>query len=188
MAEKHGFSWIKNTIFAIAIIILTSFVVIYGIQTFYDRPEYTDYCPEIRSAEYVNTSVRCEQLNGKWTTFDGPKPVDGTNGYCDLDYYCRQDYEKENKKYSKNLFIITLPIGIILLLIGGALFSLEAVGAGIMGGGVVTLIYGAGNYWPDASDVFRFLISLVGLIIVIILAYWLNKQLKAKRRFFWKRK
>ncbi|OIO42129.1 hypothetical protein COU56_02180 [Candidatus Pacearchaeota archaeon CG10_big_fil_rev_8_21_14_0_10_31_9] len=187
MAKKeHSFSWIKNIIFAIAIIVLTSFVVIYGIQAFYDRPEYNNYCPEIRSAEYVNSSARCEQLNGRWNTFDGPKPVDGPNGYCDLDYYCRQDYEAVNKIYSRNLFIITVPIGIILLLVGGALFSLEAVGAGIMGGGVVTLIYGAGNYWPDATDIFRFIISLVGLVIVIFLAYWLNKELKRKR--FWKRK
>jgi len=81
MAKKeHSFSWIKNIIFAIAIIVLTSFVVIYGIQAFYDRPEYNNYCPEIRSAEYVNSSARCEQLNGRWNTFDGPKPEDGPNG------------------------------------------------------------------------------------------------------------
>jgi len=190
---------IKNIIFGLAIIILTSFVVIYGMQSFYPRPVYEDFCSQKRSLELANTQPTCEAKEGKWINYNYEIPRSvvaeekNPTGYCDLDYYCRQDYEAESKKYSKNLFVMTVPIGIILLVIGAALFNLEAVGAGIMGGGIVTLIYGAGNYWPEATDVFRFIISLVGLIVVIFLTYWLNNRIteKKKSKFslkFWKKK
>jgi len=61
-----------------------------------------------------------------------------------------------------------------------------------MGGGIITIIYGSIRYWEFAGDLFRFILSLIGLIFVIILAYWLNNRqkkgkswkftLKARRR------
>ena len=107
-------------------------------------------------------------------------------GYCDYDFTCRQEYEDFQEIYSRNLFIITIIIGIILLTFGGALFELEAVGAGLMGGGITTILYGSVRYWPYAGDPLRFILSLVGLILVILFAYWLNKKTKRKgiKRFF----
>ena len=56
------------------------------------------------------------------------------------------------------------------------LFSLESVGAGLMGGGIGTLIYGAGGYWEYAEDWIRFLSSVIGLVVLIWFAYWWNKK------------
>ena len=85
------------------------------------------------------------------------------------------------------LVIITVPVGVILIVVGAALFALEAVGAGIMLAGIVTLIYGAANYWPNANNMIRFIISLAGLVLVIILAYWINKKYKEKNKGFFKK-
>jgi hypothetical protein len=174
---------IKNFIIGIAIMILTSFVAIYGINTFYqEAPQYEKYCGNVTYPGFeINTSQLCTSYGGKWnpTYMDSryPSPVKtGPEGYCDLTYYCNQQYTEESKIYSKNLFLITVPIGVILIGIGGALFALEAVGAGIMLGGIITLIYGATKYWANAGNPFRFGISLLGLIIVIAIAYWLNKK------------
>lgn len=165
--------------------ILTAFVAIYGIQTFYEeRPDWNKYCGNITYPNFeINTSAQCEAFNGKWNPTYPDRyamPVKTTpnspTGYCDLAYFCNQDYENASKIYSRNLFIISVPVGVVLIAIGGALFALESVGAGIMLGGIITLIYGAGEYWPNAGNQFKFGISLLGLIIVIILAYWLNKR------------
>ncbi|MEM3113437.1 MAG: hypothetical protein QXI33_03380 [Candidatus Pacearchaeota archaeon] len=183
---------IKNIIIGLAITILTSFVAIYGILAFYgDAPQWDNYCGNIQSPLYeINTSQHCEAIGGKWNptyTNKYAQPIPAKTlpeGYCDLYYYCNMELQEAQKIYSKNLFLITVPVGVVLLVIGGALFGLEAVGSGIMLGGIVTLIYGAGSYWPNANNLFRFLTSLVGLILVIILAYWLNKKYEKQSRSF----
>ena len=186
---------IKNIIIGLAITILASFVAIYGILAFYgDAPQWDKYCENIPNV-YVNISSECENLGGKWnpTYADRGAPVaipqkivSGESGYCDLYYDCNMNLQEAQKTYSKNLFLITVPVGVLLLIIGAALFALEAVGAGIMLAGIVTLIYGAGNYWANAGNMFRFLISLLGLILVIILAYWLNKKYEKEKKGFFK--
>jgi len=172
--------------------ILASFVAIYGILTFYgDAPQWDVYCKDIIQPYYeINTSQQCENLGGKWNPTYADRyaaPVKGTpNGYCDLYYDCNLKLTEAQKIYSKNLFLITVPVGVLLIIIGGALFGLEAVGAGIMLGGIVTLIYGATSYWPNAGNPFKFGISLAGLILVILLAYWLNKKYEKEKKGFFK--
>src|SRR3989338_3404880 len=162
---------IKNILIGLAITILGSFVAIYGILAFYgEAPQWDKYCGSILQPLYeINTSQQCSDLNGKWnpTYTDGryaPTPVkSGLVGYCDLYYDCNLQLQKSQESYSRTLFIITVPVG-----------------AGIMLAGIVTLIYGAANYWPNANNMIRFIISLAGLVLVIILAYWINKKYKEK--------
>lgn len=189
---------IKNIVLGIAITFLSFLVIFTGIQTFYSSPDWEDFCGSIYSKtipKLVDENTVCTQEakqcpDGTYVSRDPKNNCEFLS--CDFQIIqqreydkCQKDYETSNEKYSKNLFIITLILGIFLLLLGGKLFNLEAVGAGIMGGGVITLIYGAGSYWQYAGDWFRFAVSIVGLILVIYLAYWLNshrKKLTKKRR------
>ncbi|MDP3992461.1 MAG: hypothetical protein Q8P79_03085, partial [Nanoarchaeota archaeon] len=86
------------------------------------------------------------------------------------------------KERSKKVFFLALPIGIAIIALGAFFFGLEAVGAGLMGGGVGTLIYGSGAYWPYTQNWLRFLLSLAGLVILIWFAYFWNKRRKKKRK------
>lgn len=175
---------IKNILIGIAIVILTSFVVIYGVQTFYPGPEYEDFCEAGR--EPIPEKIDEGLVGGTCATVSpdsrdeccinrGYEEYEEDTGRC-IGNACYNKYEEAREPYSRNLFIITTIIGLILLGIGVYLFKLEAVGAGIMGGGIVTLIYGSGQYWRYSGDAFKFIISLVGLIIVIFLAYHFNKK------------
>jgi len=168
---------VKNVVIGIAIIVLTTLVVGFGIQTFYSSPEYNDFCPEVRTLEIIETSEQCGNIGGQWTS-EIMKCISEPclKGYCDRDFKCRNDYSDADETYSRNLFIIAIIMGLILIGVGGALFNLEAVGAGLMGGGITTLLYGAIRYWRFAGDAFRFVLSLIGLIIVIMFAYWLNRR------------
>lgn len=170
-----SFMAIKNTLLGLAIIILTLFVVVYGIHTFYPSSEYEDYCSPAN--EFVSSEDKCLELGGNWVSYNSLKSTD-VEGYCDQNFYCNEKYNLAREDYAKNIFFITLPLGIFILLLGGYFFHLTVVGAGIMGGGIGTLLYGVFGYWSYGEDWLKFVLSLIGLILLIWFVYWLNRKKK----------
>ena len=170
---------LKNIILGIAIVILTIFVIVNGIGVFYPKVEYSDFC----AAEVIETQERCEEIGATWEVYDGVRRLfEGEKGFCDRNFKCRDRYDDAREERAKKVFYVALPFGILILLVGGFLFYLEAVGAGLMGGGVGTIVYAAGSYWRYGEDLFRFIISLLGLVSVIFLAYWFNKKFGKKKK------
>ena len=178
---------LRNIIFGIAIFVLTIFVGIYGISTLYgEAPAYDKYCPN----NLINQSL-CESNGGVWVNnsqvvadVSGPKTIPVGGGYCQYDYTpCQKSWDDAQEKYYKKVFLTALPLGILVIFLGAAVFGLESVGAGLMLGGVGIMIYGTGIYWRFTNDLMKFLISLVGLVVLIWFAYWFNKKDKG----FWKR-
>jgi hypothetical protein len=172
----------RNLILGIAIFILTIFVGVYGINTFYGKaPQYNDYCPVITP----QTQAECIKMNGIWIDYNTDIPpekalVSGNSptGYCDVYTYCQKQLENAEKPYYKGIFIIAVPLGIIIIALGLLIFHLEAVGLGLMSGGIGLIVYGAGSYWRFADDVVKFVLSLIGLIVLILMAYYFNQRLK----------
>lgn len=179
---------IKNVVLGIAIVILTIFVTVYGISVFYPSVDYDNYCGDVKMG-VISTSQECELVGGQWSEYDAELRVEsGESGYCDRYYECQNEYDAAREVRAKKVFYFAIPLGIILIFVGGYLFGLEAVGAGLMGGGVGTIVYGAGNYWQYGDDLFRFVISLLGLAAVIYLAYWFNARSKKKKGLlFWRK-
>jgi len=164
---------IKNFVLGIAIAILTISVSIYGIHTFYSSPEFSNFCNDSREYSPVETSSECQQLEGYWRDYG--KQIDGKEeGYCDLNYYCSEDYQNAREKWNKNLFYIGLPLGILIILLGAFLFKLEFVGAGLMGGGVITIIYSTWTFFFQSTQTVKFILSLIGLVLIIYFAYKYN--------------
>ena len=175
---------IKDVILAIAIIVLTIFVTYYGINIFFPSSDYNNFCDNNKYYGILNTSQQCESVNGKWNPNYYPEttPVkNNIDGYCDIYYQCNLEFQDAMKMRSRNVFFIALPLGIIIIALGAFFFGLEAVGAGLMGGGVGTLIYGSGAFWPYTENWIRFFISLLGLIVLIWFAYFFNKRLSKKK-------
>ena len=179
---------IKNLIFGIAIFILAMFVGVYGISTLYGvSPMYDDYCPN----NLINQTV-CETNNGVWINNSqlvtdsngGVRTVPVKGGYCQYDYTpCQKELEDAQKSYYKKVFLTSLPFGILVIILGATTFGLESVGAGLMAGGVGMMVYGTGAYWRFTDDWMKFLLSLIGLILIIAFAYWFNRE----KKNFWKR-
>jgi hypothetical protein len=169
---------LKNVILGIAIIILTISVAVYGINLFYDKPEYSDFCDEFKTAEVIEDQARCVEVGGKWNEDGLPRKVgsEDVTGFCDRDYTCRMELENAQEKYSRNVFFIALPLGIAVIALGAFVFGLEAVGAGLMGGGIGIILYGVGGFWRFADDWLKFVLSFIGLVAVIYLAYWFNNE------------
>ena len=171
---------IRNIVLGIAIFVLTLFVGIYGISTLYEKaPEYNDYCPY----EILNES-QCTAEGGVWVNTtdtqiierNGPvKAVPG--GYCSGIYErCQEEFNNAQEKYHRKVFFIAVPLGVIIIAFGAIIFGLEVVGAGLMAGGVGIIVYGAGGYWQYAKDWIKFVLSFVGLIIIVWLAYYVNRK------------
>lgn len=171
---------IKNLVFGIAIFILTLAVGVYGINTVLGKgPQYDQVCP----MKQIVTEQACLLENGTWTnyTYNDPKaasmPVP-ENGYCDLYTNCQPRFDEVNRIYSRNVFFFALPLGIAIIIIGALLFGLESVGSGLMAGGVGLILYGIGSVWQYADDLIKFILSLIGLLIVIGVSYYANNRWK----------
>lgn len=172
---------IKNFVLGVAIMVVTISVMVYGINTFYEEPQYNDFCEEYKTPQISETQFQCESAGGKWNSYDAPVKPEGITGYCEADYTCRQEYEKSSEIYRRNVFIIALPLGIIIIAVGALVFHLDAVGAGLMAGGVGTIIYGIGGYWRYTENWLRFVLSLIGLVALIWLSYYANKKWGKKK-------
>ncbi|PIN75214.1 hypothetical protein COV17_04100 [Candidatus Woesearchaeota archaeon CG10_big_fil_rev_8_21_14_0_10_36_11] len=162
-------SKVKRTILAVSIAIILALFVGYGIDTFYPNPEYTDFCDE--NPIFIETVEQCTASGGQWEEYRGPKPVDGISGWCNVQFECEAAFNQANEVYNKNVFIVTLFIGLLAVLLGGIVLKLESVSSGIMSGGALIIIYGTIRYWGDMAKYFRFAILGVVLAILIWIGY-----------------
>lgn len=188
---------VKNVFMGIAITILTISAVIYGINTFYSAPEYGDFCAGARPSlvgEDVCPQVCVEmyEIREGECVFDECGSGCGPNGkttfenlnQCEIvlsGKNCADVYENERESYSKNIFLTLLPLGILIIVLGAVAFGLETVGAGIMAGGIGVIFWGVGGFWRFADDWLKFVISLLGLAVLIWLAYYFNEKFGKKK-------
>ncbi|MEX0920423.1 MAG: hypothetical protein WDZ69_02465 [Candidatus Pacearchaeota archaeon] len=193
----------KNFVIGIAIMILTISVVVYGVNTFYSSPDYEDFCPDVRRPSLLDSENETEvcpavcvemweiDSDSRTCVFNECGSGCGPDGetsfetlkHCEVALSgenCWGAYEDEREKYSRNLFLIALPIGIAVVALGAIVFGLEAVGAGLMAGGVGIIFWGVGGFWRFADDWLKFILSFVGLVVLIWLAYYFNKSFSKK--------
>ena len=166
----------KQFILAIGIAILFVMFIAYAIETIYPSPKYETFCPQT-DKQYFNQTA-CEENNGTWTNYpvaasDKSSPV-GIEGYCDLYTTCQRDYNESSEPYNRNIFFITLAIGIITIIVA-VLLSMEAVSAGFMAGGVILIIYGTTRYWGSLNNWLRVIMLGFALAVLIWIGY---KKLK----------
>jgi len=194
---------LKNVILGIAIMILTIFVAFYGINTVFPKSAYEDFCPNYAKPYPIDTGTRevCPavcvpvyKIDRDQCVYDecgsgcGPDSSSTfeTLNECEqgiYDFKCYERYDSASKDRARKVFFLALPLGILIIAIGAFAFGLEYVGAGLMAGGVGTLIYGSGAYWPYTENWIRFSLSLLGLVILVWLTYFFNKRFgKIKKR------
>ena len=145
MAKKKDVSRVKQTILAVSIAIIFTFFIGFGIETFYESPQYGDYCEE----------------------YARPVQLEGENVTDIKEDTCWDEFDIARQPYERNVFIITLILGLAAVIVGGLFLTVESVGSGIMGGGVLTLIYGILRYWGDMSKYLRF--AVLGLVLAILI-------------------
>ena len=165
---------LKSKILTIGIALLLVFFIFIGIETFYPSPKYENFCKEELNFKSYETQAVCEEAKGKWME-NYPKPICPPSekcpqGYCDIQYFCRKDFEEVNKAYEHDVFLLGVSFGIVLFIIG-FLLQLETVGAGITGGSVIIMTVAVVRYWGNLSDYAKFGILGLALAVLIYIAY-----------------
>jgi uncharacterized membrane protein YidH (DUF202 family) len=178
---------VKKNLLGIAIAIIFVLFVGYGINTFYDDPSYDDYCEEgffavpkpVAREQPTCSTIQPTDLEYKdCRDRKGDIMFDYDSEGCPISYecsLCRHDYDTARNNYNRIVFIISGIIGLIAIIIGGIVLKVESVDSGIMGGGILTVIYGTLRYWGNLEDIFRFLILGIVLAVLIWMGY---KKLK----------
>ena len=196
---------VKNLILGIGIVVVYALMLWQGIEAFYPSPKYDDFCKNNIRGPYpekvfpggVQNCTYSKQLQEQMDQCyaDKGQPVFEYDDYgCSISLkecdYCQRDFEEAQKNYSKVIFIIALIAGIITLIIGYAILSVEPVGSALIGSGIWAIFYGAVWNWRNFSNIWRFLLLLVALVLLIWIALRLNKgRVDGSNRgwMFWKR-
>jgi len=148
-------------------------IVNVGMSLFYERPEYSDFCGEIKFLDIIEDREQCESIGGKWDP-ESVRPVgirDGetmTLGYCDRDFTCRQEYEEEEKAYNQVRFYVFVSIGLVLALIG-LFVTIPLVQYISLLSGLILIGEGIVFNFQNKIAVF---ITLIVVLILIIFAVW----------------
>lgn len=177
-AKQQKPNKVKKWLLAIGIAIIFTMFVAYGITTFYQQPQYEDFCG--RDDKVINwTQEECVKQGGQWTVYpvekyayEGPTPVSvaGVSGYCDADFTCRKEMEEAMKKFEDRAFIITVIAGFIGLVLG-VLMSNGTISAGFLLGGLFNLFFATVRYWGRFQNWSKFIILGVVLIVLVWIAY-----------------
>ncbi len=166
---------IKQKILSIAIAIVLVMFIAYGINTFFKSPNYEDFCKDITYSQNI-TEQQCTAGGGKWNPniYDKMAPTAAPTvptGYCDQTFTCNNEFTTANEKYNRLVFIISGILGLLCVIIGGVALKMESVSAGIMGGGILTIIYGTLRYWGNLEDIGRFIVLGIILAVLIFIGY-----------------
>lgn len=194
----------------IGIFIVFMFLLHNGIRAFYDKPMYGEFAsctragytdtgygryypyPEKAAPYGTNCSVvsglreqeqTCAVSGGEVLySYDDLGCVSGISE-CN---YCTKEYTEAMKEYNKQVFVISLVVGILVLLTGWLVLSVEPVGSALMASGIGAIVYGTIINWDNLGNVGRFLLLLFAFVLLILIAYRLNRVQK-KDWQFWKR-
>lgn len=137
-------------VYTLAIAVLLVVLVIVGVEAFYPFPQYPDYPnsieppPPYESPEYPEWQQRWQEL--------------------------QEAYRQEAARHHKIIFFIVLPLGLVLS-IGGTFIRrrLDVLGAGLILGGLGTMIYSITPYQLDSR--LRFVGIAAALAVLVFVGY-----------------
>jgi len=156
----------------LGIIIAVVFLMfcVFGTKLIYDTPKYEDYCDysKINYPIYDKGNLSDPEFQEQQKEYDK--------------YYkeCSEKYDLANKNYSKNLFIISLAFGLLVIIICTIWIEINSISGGLMFGSLMFIIYGTSRYWTYMDDLLRFIVLGVALAILLYVAYWVNKRASKK--------
>lgn len=184
---------VKNLVLGIGIFIVFMFLLHNGIRAFYDSPKYEDFCkPGVFQGYYPEKSIPAYPTNCTYsvqlrtqeqTCYDqkGQPIYEYDNSGCMIGVkecnYCNKYFDDARNSYNKTVFVIALIVGIVVLLTGYLILSVEPVGSSLMASGIGAIIYGTIGNWENLGNIGRFLLLLIALVLLIWIALRLNKNL-----------
>lgn len=158
---------IKEIILGIAIAIIFLMFCVFGTKLIYDSPEYEDYCDysQIYPPGYDKINLNDSEIQAQ------------EQAQQKIYQECYEKYEAANKNYSKNMFIISIIFGVLVIVLCTIFIAINSISGGLMLGSLMFIIYGTSRYWNYMDDLMRFLFLGVALAALIYVAYWTSKRM-----------
>ncbi len=185
---------VKTLVLGVGIFIVYLLMLSYGIEAFYPSPKYDAYCTGYDPGYPVKTYPVGGSCTFSQTLADQASQCSVQGGYAVYTYnetgcetgikecnLCSKHYMDAQKVYDKRVFIIALIAGIITLGVGYGILSVEPVGSALMASGIGAILYGSIRNWQNLSDVLRFVLLVVALVLLIWIALRINKDRVEKK-------
>ena len=142
----------KKFALGFGIAVLFPLTIHYGVSTFSPAPKWEDYQVKHYHTHYQNASQEEQtKLEEEQSQLDEK----------------RKEHEK---RFQRHLFFVTTPMGILAIILG-SFIAVQAVGSGLMFGGIFCLIDGYINYWSELPDSMRFVSLLMALIVLVFIGF-----------------
>lgn len=163
----------------LGIVIVLNLFFNYTLSLVYDRPLYEAYCPQTQVVTVPDNQDECVVQGGQWTQYQNkfgtgqaPMPVGELvrEGYCDLQYTCRQEFENANDTYERNVFVVLVALGTLAVLVGNLFKGNAVISNGLSLAGVFSFIIASMRYWSSADNLIRVIILAIALGILFWIA------------------
>ncbi len=149
----------KKIALGFGIAIIFPMMIHYGVSTFVPQPKWEDYRVKNYTLRYSDAS---------------PEERKALQAESDR---LREERRKHEQHFQKYLFFTAVPVGIAAIIIG-ALLPIQAVGTGLMFGGIFSVCDGYVNYWSELNDGLRFISLALAFIVLVVIDY---KKLEVKK-------
>ncbi len=160
----------------IGIVIVLNLFFNYALSLVYKNPQYEAFCPNTSQVVTIpDTQKACVDTGGQWTnsTYYGkPLQIGETqpNGYCDLQFTCRNNFETAQKVYDRNVFITLVILGAICVAIGNFFTGNMLISVAFSLAGVLSFVVASTRYWTSADDLIKVIILAIALAILVWVA------------------
>lgn len=175
IVEPKKYSSIIKWSLIIGIVIVVNLFINYAISLVYESPKFENYCKQEQVVKEITAQKECVDVGGQWNpNVSYVAPVKGEvaqpAGYCDQQFTCRNEYDKVNKVYERNVFIILVAFGIALVAGSFALAFNWILSVAASMAGILSIIIASIRYWGEADNWLRVLILFVALCSLIYFA------------------
>lgn len=153
--------------FVIGITLLANLFVAYLTQALYPVPKYEDFCKASLTGKFINTPEECVSVGGEWY----PDVSIEAKGYCNATATCQKQYEDVQTVYTRNVFIVFVVFGALLLVVSAFLSSVPVIALGSSFAGILALIIGSIWHWSAMQEWLRVIVLGVALVSVVYLAW-----------------
>ena len=136
--------------FGIAIIL--PMMVHYAVRTFSPPPQSKNYIIIYDWQKYQNASAADKAAMDKESKA------------------AQEKYQKDEKRFQRHLFFVVVPVGLLAIIVG-AFAGIQAIGSGLMFGGIFAVTDGYLSYWSQLDDAMRFVSLVIAFILLIAIGY-----------------
>jgi hypothetical protein len=152
----------RQIVIGLCIAFILPLVVFTGVNVFYPEPKASDYLTQPSPLPADATAQERQEVLAKQQSERKSQQA---------------AYSQARKAFTHALILIAAPVGIVAILVGSAV-PLNAIGTGLIAGGILSIALGYGSDWDNIDPLLRFISLLGGLIILLLLGLRQHRRIE----------